>query len=88
MTMNKDAALTTFVKKHFDFLTSEEFDRKLYKRYHREFFFESHNRKYGMPSPNQSKSGPRESLGAERSLINSDMASWITLGKRHKTVTL
>lgn len=49
MAKNKGAVLTQFVKENFVFLTSTDFDRKLYKALHRKFFYEKYYRKFGYP---------------------------------------
>ena len=47
--MNKETALSKFVKNNFTFLTSPDFDTKRLKRISRDYFFKQHNKKFGIP---------------------------------------
>lgn len=47
--MNKDQALSIYVKENFNFLTSLELDRKGFKSNARQYFYTKHKNKFGIP---------------------------------------
>lgn len=49
--MNKDEALSRFVKQNLKLLTSEDLDKKALKKLIRDYFVVTHNKKYGQPKP-------------------------------------